>query len=283
MKTTYKIIALIFFLTGLLSCKKDLAVATKGNAQIALTVTLPTASGTSLTLTKEDSALVILQTEWSKPQYLADSALGNIAMRYVLQIDISNAFAKPYQIDFAAKRDSSFNVYHLNAILNQLECTPGIANPIFIRVNCISSVDTISSNIYSFSAVPYSLIVPPKITVPNALVITGAAIPGGWITPFPENQRFTKINTTTYTLTTELLGGKQYELITDINGNSWTPVYHIAPTDDPSALIHGGAFIEDGDGTVYNWSGKQFVTPPDNGSYKLTFNFQTATFTVEKQ
>lgn len=273
----------MFILSTVASCKKDLAVAIKGDPQIILEVSLPQTMDTSIALVSEDSSVIVLTAEWTKAEYLTNSSIGNIGLRYQLQIDVNDTFTKPYKIDFTTKRDTSFSTYNLNSILMELGCVPETSNNVFIQVLCISSVDTILSNTFSFSAIPYSIIVEPKITVPDALFITGDVVPGGWVTPFPDTQKFTKIDGTTFSLTTQLLGGKSYELVTDINGINWTPCFHVNPSDDPSDLIYGGNFIEDGDGTTYNWSGKLFLSPPDNGIYKLTFNFQTAVFTVEKQ
>lgn len=283
MKTIAKImIVLVVSSFGLASCKRDLAMATKADATTTLKVSLPGAIASTVTLVKDDPTAAVLHAAWSKPQFLTDTTLGNVSMRYRLQFDVNELFAKPINIDFATKRDSVFSSGALNAILNELGFASDVAGKLYLRVECISSTNTIWSNTYSFLVIPYSLVVKPKITVPEALIITGAAVPGAWVTPFPAAQRFTKLNATTYTLTAELLGGKPYELITDVNGNNWTPCYHIAPTDDPSALRFGGNFIEDGDGTPYNWSGKAFLTPAENGIYKLSFDFQSATFKVEK-
>lgn len=283
MKTIFKITIAFMLISSVFSaCKRDLTIATIGDATLILKASLPETANSTVILSKEQPIPNVLHTEWSKPQHLTDPSLGNIAMKYVLQFDVNESFTKPYLIDFTVKRDSIFSSSSLNAILNELGCTPEVSNRIYMRVQCISSINTIVSNTYSFNAIPYSVIIKPKIDVPEALIITGAALPGGWVVPFPETQRFTKISATIYVLTAELLGGKSYELITDVNGNNWTPCYHIAPTDDPLTLVYGGNFIADGDGTIYNWSGKPFLAPAENGIYKLTFDFQSATFKVEK-
>ncbi len=121
------------------------------------------------------------------------------------------------------------------------------------------------------------------IAVPDELYITGDALPGGWVVPFPSEQKFTKTSETVFTLTISLLGSKAYELVTDVTGENWTPCYRLAPDVDPADYTESGTFVWDGEGSDYNWTTKKFLTPSDDATYTLTFDFQTTTYQVLKQ
>ena len=268
----------LIVLSFITSCKKDL-----DNYQIkdgtAPVLTMSTTN--ALVLTKEDSASNVLSFSWTDPKYLAEGTNGSLVGIYQLEIDVTNQFANPQLIITGNKLDTSFNVYQLNVKMSALNCVPEVATTIYFRVKSIFfEEDTLISNVCSLQVTSYNMSVPPAIAVPDELYITGAAIPAGWAVPFPDNQKFTKINETTFTLTIDLLGGKEYELVTDVTGANWTPCYRLAPDANQLELVNGGTFVWDGAGSEYNWTTKKFLTPATDGSYTLTFNFQNATFTV---
>ena len=72
-------------------------------------------------------------------------------------------------------------------------------------------------------------------------------------------------------------------MITDGEGSNWTPCYRIDPALDPSEMIWGGTFVWDGEGSDYSWGSKKFLSPPEDGIYKITMDFQTASFIVVEE
>ena len=274
-----KLFVLLAVLACISSCQKDLLkVQTKDGVAPVLSTSLDTSANHAIKLSKSDSAKSVLKITWTDPKYLSDLSHGSLVGNYLIEIDTAGNFNKPKVITMGNKLDTTFRGYDLNAILLSMDCSPGIANNVFVRIRSIFfNADTLVSNVYQIQATPY---ITPKIAVPAALYITGAAIPAGWVTPFPDNQKFTKVNATTFTLTISLLGGKEYELITDVNGSNWTPCYRLDPSVNPADVAYGGSFVWDGNGSPYNWSTKKFLTPPADATYQLTFDFLTATFTV---
>jgi hypothetical protein len=123
-------------------------------------------------------------------------------------------------------------------------------------------------------------VLPPAIAVPAELWISGDALTTGWNQPFLPEQQFTQETATSFSITIDLLGGKDYEMITDGTGSNWTPCYRIDPVLNPSEMVWGGTFVWDGQGSDYGWASKKFLSPPNDGRYKITIDFQDATFTV---
>ncbi len=106
----------------------------------------------------------------------------------------------------------------------------------------------------------------------NTLFIVGSATAGGWTNPIPSAdsaaQQFTRVSANEYTITTTLIGGKEYKFIPE--DGSWTLSYGIAVTDDPKE-VNGGALIA---------NGNNILAPASTGSYIITVNLNTNTFTV---
>ncbi len=268
---------IIAFLMLFSACENDLLKTTiqDGTAPVAST------SASQVVLTKSDSANNALTITWSDPKYLDDTSNGNVVGKYVVEVDKSETFATAASVTLGNVFEQSYTVYKLNKLMLDLGCTPDVANDVFVRVKSIFfSEDTLISNVVKISVTPYTTVIPPAIAVPAELWISGDAIPAGWITPFPADQKFTQETATVFTLTIKLKGNSDYELITDGTGSNWTPCYRIDPALDPTTIVNGGTFVWDGNGSDYGWGSKKFKTPASDGTYKLTFNFQDATFTV---
>ncbi|HEX8356087.1 MAG TPA: hypothetical protein VF610_01685, partial [Segetibacter sp.] len=109
-------------------------------------------------------------------------------------------------------------------------------------------------------------------TLPQDLFIVGDATPGGWDNPVPAAQKFTRINSSVFELTTTLNGGKQY-LFLPVNGD-WAHKYAVAD-NSINGLSAGGTF-------GYDLS-QNFPAPSASGTYKIVANFATDKFTVIKQ
>lgn len=122
----------------------------------------------------------------------------------------------------------------------------------------------------AFQTGKYS-VVPYTGTLPTNLYMVGDATPGGWNNPVPDpSQKFTRLNSSVFTLSLPLTGGKQY-LLLPVNGD-WSNKYAVADNSLPG-LAAGGKF-------GYNLS-QNFPGPANSGNYTITTNFVTQTFKVQ--
>jgi uncharacterized protein (DUF2147 family) len=265
---------MLMFLTA---CETDLlkTTITDGTAPVL------SSNVSQVTLLRADSANNALSFNWTSPNYLEDTSNGDVVGLYFVEIDKNESFTSAEVIATGNNKQLSYSVYKLNKLMLDMKLPSDVASDVYVRVKSVFfSEDTLVSNVLKLSVTPYTTVIPPAIAVPAELWISGGAIPAGWQTPFPADQKFTKETATTFSLTIDLLGGKDYELITDGTGANWTPCYRIDPALDPATMVNGGTFVWDGNGSAYSWGSKKFLTPANDGTYKLTFNFQDATFTV---
>jgi hypothetical protein len=117
-----------------------------------------------------------------------------------------------------------------------------------------------------FTCVPYT-----GPTMPTNLFIVGDATAGGWNNPVPvPSQQLTRQNSSVWTITMPLIGGKQF-LLLPVNG-SWANKYAVANNTLPG-LSAGGDF-------GYNLN-DNFPGPANNGTYTITVNFATGKFTTQ--
>ena len=118
-----------------------------------------------------------------------------------------------------------------------------------------------------FTVTPYTVGV-----LPDNLYMVGDATPGGWDNPVPApSQQFTRLNSSEFELTVALTGGKNF-LLLPVNG-SWD---HKFATNDVSVDSDtGGQFGYD--------APTNFPGPSTDGTYKITVNFVTNTYTMAKQ
>lgn len=276
MKTSF-IYTIAVFLLLLAACEKDLLETTIGEGKAPVLTT----SGNTIILVHEDSANMALTLNWTNPNYLKDTTNGDLVGTYELDLDVDAAFANAKSFSMVNIFQKSFSVFELNKIMLDLGCETDIENTVYVRVKSIFfQEDTLLSNTEPLTVTPYSTVIPPAIEVPQEVWISGEALTTGWNAPFLPEQQFTKETETSFSITIDLLGGKEYEMITDGAGVNWTPVYRLDPSNVPADLMWGGDFVWDGDGSDYGWSSLKFLSPPDDGTYKIILNFQDATFTV---
>jgi hypothetical protein len=118
----------------------------------------------------------------------------------------------------------------------------------------------------TFTVTPYTQV------LPDSLFIVGDATQGGWSNPVPEpSQVFTRLNSSQFTLTLSLTGGKQY-LLLPVNGD-WSQKFAVAD-NSISGLSAGGSF------GYYTSGGANFPAPAASGTYKITADFLSYTFWV---
>jgi hypothetical protein len=262
------------------ACESDLLKTTidEGTAPVLNT------SSSDLVLLKTDSANMAFTLEWTDPGYLNDTSNGSISGTYVLDIDKNSDFSDPKTFTQVNNLTKSFSVYEINKILLDMGCTPEAVNAISVRLTSIFfGTDTLSSNVLSVNMTPYEVKIPPAVEVPEELWISGDALTTGWNAPFLPEQQFTKVSETEFTITIDFLATQKYEMITDSQGINWTPCYRIDPALDPAAMLYEGTFVVDGEGSEFNWGSKLFLSPPDAGTYTVTMDFQTATYTTVPQ
>ena len=116
-----------------------------------------------------------------------------------------------------------------------------------------------------FTVTPYASV------LPTGLFIVGDATVGGWNNPVPvPSQQLTRINSAVWEITMPLVGGKEY-LLLPVNGD-WSNKFAVA-NKSIAGLSAGGSF-------GYNLN-DNFPAPATSGTYKITVNFVTNTFTVK--
>lgn len=270
----YTIAAFLLLFTA---CETDLLKTMIGEGEAPVL----SASPSTIVLEQQDSANIALTLSWTNPNYLKDTTNGDVVGTYELDLDIDDSFPDSKSYTLVNRFQKSFNVFDLNKIVLDLGCETGIENSVYVRVKSIFfHEDTLLSNTELLTITPYSTIIPPAIAVPQEVWISGDALTTGWNAPFLPEQQFSQETETSFSITIDLLGGKEYEMITDGNGVNWTPVYRLDPTIVPADVVWGGGFVWDGEGSDFGWSALKFISPPDDGTYKITLNFQDATFTV---
>lgn len=105
--------------------------------------------------------------------------------------------------------------------------------------------------------------------LPSNLFLVGDATLGGWNNPVPvPSQQFTRVNSSVWTITASLNGGKNY-LMLPVNGD-WSHKYAVANANVPAS---GGAFGYD---LSTNFNG-----PATDGTYTITANFVTSMYSVQ--
>jgi hypothetical protein len=102
--------------------------------------------------------------------------------------------------------------------------------------------------------------------VPDSLFLVGDATAGGWNNPVPEpSQVFKRINSSQFSITLPLIGGKQY-LMLPVNGN-WGNKFAVTNGTIPAA---GGPFGYNGNNGAYNTN---FNAPATDGTYTIWADF----------
>jgi len=236
------------------------------------------ASATTLILTDANKNNPAVKFSWSNPNYNFTTGLSSQNVTYTLQVDTAGAnFTNPgmQQVTIANDLSVNYTGKDLNAILTKLNLTENIPHNVEFRI--ISSLTNNSvpliSNVVKIVITPYLDVVVPVPTA-GTLWAIGDAFASGWgnpmSTPYDVNQKFTKVSTTLYELVVNMNSSGSYKLI-QTQGN-WATQYHMVTGS--SAL--SGTF-------EYGDANPAFLAPSVAGSYKLTFNFKTGTYTVVKQ
>ncbi len=109
--------------------------------------------------------------------------------------------------------------------------------------------------------------------VPDSLFLVGDATAGGWNNPVPEPaQVFTRLNSSQFSITVPLIGGKQY-LMLPVNGD-WTNKFAVSGGTVPAT---GGPFGYNGNNGTFNTN---FSGPATDGTYTILADFLNYQFKV---
>jgi len=125
--------------------------------------------------------------------------------------------------------------------------------------------------ILDFTTGTYSITPAVLMPSPTELYIIGDATTNGWNAPGTA-QKFTKVDTNTFTLTTALKTGKYAFL--NANATWSTPAYLGKTNAEP--LLEGNLTPNQ----APSWAGSN-ITAPDPGNYTITVNFKSGTYVLK--
>ncbi|MBS1628241.1 MAG: SusE domain-containing protein [Bacteroidetes bacterium] len=260
------------------SCQKDQAmeVYQGGTAPV-----LSASVSTTIPLAYSTASNEAVKLSWTNPAYQFASGVSSQDVSYLMEIDTSGAnFTNPNKKTLSFSKDLSVSISQSSLndyLLNQLLLNTTMAHNIEIRVTATLNNTTATklvSNVLKFAVTPYAI--PPKVTPPvtGNLYLVGSATAGGWSNPVPvPSQQFTKVSTTFYTITVNLIGGQEY-LFLPLNGD-WGHKFACNKTTSPPDGNIGGDF-------GYDWN-DNFPGPTASGTYKIDVDFQRGKFIVTKQ
>ena len=284
MKNKLFILASALLLLILSSCKKEInKIYFENGTPPALS-----ASTTSVNLQPGLEANSALVLNWTNPDYMFTTGISSQNVTYTLEMDTMGAnFSSSIMQTTVIANDLSlsYTVGQLNAILGNdmlLQLSPRRDYTLQLRV--ISSVGQsigpaiqLTSNVVSFTTMPFAP--PPKVTPPASgnLFIVGSAVSYGWNNPVSDiaAQQFAQISPTDYQLTIPIIGDGEYKFIS-VNGSwdsdkQWSIASEQA-SGDPSTLSYN----------LYP-NGANARAPLASGTYLIDVNFQTGKVTLTKQ
>ncbi|RYY98881.1 MAG: hypothetical protein EOO11_06715 [Chitinophagaceae bacterium] len=262
---------------GMWSCKKqEHQVSLEGGTKPVLAASLPNDSRLALDYYIRDQHAVTFN--WTNPDYRFTTGLSSQPVTYKLEIDtVGSNFSNPRRrsFNFTGDLSKSFTHAELNDLLTTgLRLKDSMEHNIEVRVNSYLGLEgaQLSSESFRFKVTPYDN--PPKVTPPTSgeLFITGSATPGGWMgdnAPPLNSQKFTRINNTTYELSSIALNGDQSFLFVPVYGN-WSTKYGFTGA--------GNSNIRSGD--EFKQGGNDLRSPLASGNYKIVVDFKLGTYTV---
>jgi starch-binding outer membrane protein SusE/F len=277
MKNKLSLLLLSSLLLIVISCKKEENVIyyEGGTAPV---LTASTTTPLVLDISKANTAAI--RFDWTNPDYKFTTGISSLDVSYTLQVDTAGAnFTNPLRQEVSIAKDlgKTFTVKELNSLFGaaKLNLQENKPHDIEFRVKASTTSGAVPlySNVIKIRITPYLDVAVPVPTT-GELWATGDAFSSGWANPlgnpYDVSQKFTRVSNTLYQLTVAMPGGGNYKILQD-NGK-WDTQYH---------MLSGGT-----------WSGGSFEKkdadpgfpgPPTAGTYKITVNFITGKYTVEKQ
>lgn len=270
-KSTYLFLAAGLFFA---SCSND---DTKVTFLGGAAPTLTPSSTTALVLAKANENYSAIQFSWTNPAYSFSNGASTQDVFYSLQIDTTGSnFSNPKMVSIAYTNDVShtFTVKELNTTLSGLELPDNMVHNFEFRIK---------ATLANGNSPQYSDVTKVKITtyldvvypVPAKLYIVGDATPSGWTNdPAPgkpdASQTFTKVNTYLFQINSLALSANQF-LFIPVAGD-WTHKYAF---DAPGATNNTS-------GDFFKPDAASNFQAPAAGNYKITVNFKTGKYTLDK-
>ncbi len=240
---------------------------------------------TLIQIIEENDQNVIYNLTWTNAIYLNENNDSSVIGEYTIHMATSEDFLNAVTINPTVHLTHGFKGNELNHILvNQIEVVPEESVEVFFRIESTFNNDVLYSNTVSNVFIPYTIEVPPAVWLPSGdIYLWGAAVGAPW--PFRAEDKFTQESETVYSKVAFLPGNTEYEILPF---QSWAQKYLIPSDVVPADVATAGTFIEDGDqahdelgNEVSRWVGQNAVSPPEDGYYKITLDFQTGLYTVE--
>lgn len=270
---TLSIVTSLFVCLLLLGCEKDEDQVTfLGGEAPVLTVS----SNSTMTLAKAQENFTSLQFQWTNPGFKFSNGVNTQDVFYTLQIDTAGSnFSNPKIVQLAFPRELStvFKVRDLNTVLSGLELKDFIPHNFEFRIKATlgNSPVAVYSNVVSITITTYLDVVFP---VPAKLFVTGAATPGSWMgggDPELTSQELTKINAYTFQLNSLAINPGVGFLFVPVYGN-WDNKYGYT----------GASLSNNANGDNFRPGGNDLISPATGGNYKITVNFKTGKYSLEK-
>lgn len=265
----------MLFAAALTGCKKDdPTVSFVGASNPVLTAS----SASALVLTSANAANNAVTFGWTNPNYRFTTGVSSQDVTYTLQVDTTsptgNTFSSGVVQESSVSKELgvTYTVKDMNAILTKMNLLENIPHSIEFRLKAslVNGALPMYSNVIKMTITPYLDVAVP-IPPTGELYITGNAVTSDWTNSPPASQKFTKLSNTLYTITVPFVAGKQYKFLSTLG--QWQPQY------GGSSATGGNLGFNMGGGSDPD----AIPTPSGAGSYKITVNFKTGVYTVEKQ
>lgn len=232
-------------------------------------------SNTNVVLIKEQANNTAISFSWDTSDYGISTPTN-----FALEIDSADGdFSSPETIETGT---TELEITHarLNAISSSLELPTEEESQIQVRLKTSLRYGALPtySKVESISVTPYEDLVYP-LPDSGELYLQGDAVPTNWGYPLPESQKLTKINNFTFSIITELTGGKNYAFLSITTG--WGSPAYVA--QDGNQSPSSGNFIPNSPNTTPPWQGTALTAPAATGVYEVTINFKTGKYSVTPQ
>lgn len=266
------------------SCKKvENKVVFKGGSAPVLSASLGT--GATIPLVQSTKEATAINFSWTNPNYEFNTGVNSQNVNYTLQIDKpGNNFSGStlQEKSYSSSLNDALTQGNLNKMLLALGLPFDQEATFEVRIKSSLGDGSVPlySNVLTFKATPFLDVLVPIPTTGELYLVGGGPKLNGWQNGGAfavQNQKFTQIDITTYSITVELAGGNNQ---TDANQflfipkwGDWSHKYACKETakQDPA----GGEFVFD--------YGQNFPGPPEAGTYKIVVDFIKGKYTVTKQ
>jgi hypothetical protein len=238
---------------------------------------LSVSSTSDLTLLKANENFSSLQFQWTNPNYTYSNGVNTQDVNYILEIDTTGSnFSNPKRasIGFTKEVAKSFSVKELNNLLSSVELKDYVLHPFEFRIKATLYGGSVPvySNVVKVNIATYLDVVYP---VPANLYIIGDATPQGWdnVANYPAAQTFTKVNSYLFQINSLAITDKHF-LFLPVAGD-WSHKYAFGTSD-------GEKDKNSTTGDKFTYDGKNDFQAPAAGNYKITVNFKTGKYSMEK-